>query len=467
MSETWDVAIVGAGTAGLPTAIFAASRGARVILIDVADRIGGTLHLSSGSLAAAGGPRQAARGIEDSPERHLAEALRINHGTGDLAKLKLWVHEAPAVIAWLLDMGLAMGEDQPAFNPAHEPYDAPRIYTPPSGGLAYIECLKPVVERLVAEGKVELRLQTRMTELITDPAGAVTGIRAKTPDGEIHTIIAKNVVLATGGYAHSAKYWRELHGLPKKVFTYPHSQGDGLTAARALGGRIVHTQHALPTVGGTEDIDEPGKYWVHTRNSPVFRAPKEIFVNLHGRRFMPEDKKGPDRRERIVMAQPDMAFWAIYDERIRGEEPPFFLWPAEKVERAFREHEDFQRADSIEALAVACALDPKTLRATVDRYNAGQAVGSDEFERQYLPSPIDQPPFYAVKHHGIAVMTFGGLETDEHFAVLGADGSPIGNLFAVGEILGGGVLGNAYLGGMMVSSAMSFGRVLGQRLLSW
>jgi fumarate reductase flavoprotein subunit len=467
MTETWDVAIVGAGTAGLPTAIFAAERGARVILIEAADRIGGTLHLSSGSMAAAGGAHQAAQGIEDSPEQHFAEALRINHGTGDRHKLKLWTEQAGPTIDWLLGLGLQVGENQPSINAAHEPYDRPRIYSPPTSGLAYIACLSPVIEALVAAGKIDLRLSTRMTALVTDPAGAVVGLRTLSPDGTAQTVHAKSVVLATGGYAHSAKYWRELHGLPKKVWAYPFSKGDGLTAARALGGRIVHTENAMHTVGGTEDIDEPGKYWIHTRNSPVFRAPREIFVNLNGRRFMPEDKPGPDRRERMVMNQPEMVFWAILDERIRTEAPPFFLWGQDKVERAFAEHEDFQKADSIEALAVACSLDPKTLRQTVDRYNAGQAVGSDEFERQYSPSRIDRPPFYAVKHHSLAVMTFAGLETDETFAVLGADGAPIKNLYAVGEVLGGGVFGNAFLGGMMVSSAMSFGRLLGQKILSW
>jgi fumarate reductase flavoprotein subunit len=466
MNEIWDVAIVGAGTAGLPTAIFAAERGARVILIEAADRIGGTLHLSSGSLAAAGSAHQAAKGIEDSAEAHLAEALRINHGTGDRGKLELWIKEAGATIDWLLGIGLHIGDDQPSINAAHEPYDRERIYSPPRGGLAYLDCLVPVVEELIAAGKVVLRLSTRMTELVTNEDQAVVGLRTVSADGEPQTVHAKSVVLATGGYAHSAKYWRELHGLPKKVWAYPYSKGDGLSAARALGGRIVHAENFLPTVGGTENIDKPGEYWIHTRNSPVFRAPREIFVNLHGRRFMAEDRPGPDRRERIVINQPEMVFWAILDERIRTEAPPFFLWDKDKVDRALREHEDFQKADSIEALAVACALDPKKLRQTVNRYNAGVAAGSDEFERQYLPSPIDKPPFYAVKHHGFGVMTFAGIETNENLEILGADGAPIENLYAVGEILGGGVFGNAFLGGMMVSSAITFGRLLGQKILS-
>ena len=44
----WDYVIIGASTAGLPAAIFASRRGARVLLIDAADSVGGTLHLAVG-----------------------------------------------------------------------------------------------------------------------------------------------------------------------------------------------------------------------------------------------------------------------------------------------------------------------------------------------------------------------------------------------------------------------------------
>ena len=42
-----DIAIVGAGTAGIPAAIEAAQAGARVVLIEQSDRVGGTLHISA------------------------------------------------------------------------------------------------------------------------------------------------------------------------------------------------------------------------------------------------------------------------------------------------------------------------------------------------------------------------------------------------------------------------------------
>ena len=90
MNKVWDVLIVGAGTTGIPAAIFASKRGANVLIIDAADDIGGTLHLSSGSFSAAGSSFQKTKGIVDTPLDHFNESMEINHGTGDPDKIKLW-----------------------------------------------------------------------------------------------------------------------------------------------------------------------------------------------------------------------------------------------------------------------------------------------------------------------------------------------------------------------------------------
>ena len=89
ISEPWDMIVVGAGTTGIPAAAMGAKRGGRVLLIDVAERIGGTLLVGFGQLSAAGTRLQAEKGIEDSPQQHLEEAIRISRGTIDpvLARL--------------------------------------------------------------------------------------------------------------------------------------------------------------------------------------------------------------------------------------------------------------------------------------------------------------------------------------------------------------------------------------------
>ena len=65
--EEWDTIIVGAGTAGIPAAIFAAERGLKVLVIEKASVIGGTLFVSTGQISGAGTVFQERKGIKDSP----------------------------------------------------------------------------------------------------------------------------------------------------------------------------------------------------------------------------------------------------------------------------------------------------------------------------------------------------------------------------------------------------------------
>jgi fumarate reductase flavoprotein subunit len=51
-ANVYDLIIVGAGTAGIPCAVAAAKNGAKVLLLDKADDIGGSLHTSGGQLLA-------------------------------------------------------------------------------------------------------------------------------------------------------------------------------------------------------------------------------------------------------------------------------------------------------------------------------------------------------------------------------------------------------------------------------
>ena len=59
-----------------------------------------------------------------------------------------------------------------------------------------------------------------------------------------------------------------------------------------------------------------------------------------------------------------------------------------------------------------------------------------------------------------------GLTVDAQLRVTRANGRPIPNLYAVGEIIGGGAtMGKAYTNGMMVTPALTFGRLLGSKIL--
>ena len=61
-----------------------------------------------------------------------------------------------------------------------------------------------------------------------------------------------------------------------------------------------------------------------------------------------------------------------------------------------------------------------------------------------------------------------GLKVDKQLRVIGANRRPIRNLYAAGEVLGfGRTSGNAFVGGLSLTPALAFGKVLGERLLEW
>ncbi len=78
----YDLIVVGAGTAGMPAAIFAARRGARVCLIERAEAVGGCMRINRGQMSGAGTRLQAQRGITDTPDLHYQDVMRPERRIG-------------------------------------------------------------------------------------------------------------------------------------------------------------------------------------------------------------------------------------------------------------------------------------------------------------------------------------------------------------------------------------------------
>jgi len=123
-------------------------------------------------------------------------------------------------------------------------------------------------------------------------------------------------------------------------------------------------------------------------------------------------------------------------------------------------------ADTLAELAALAGIDADGLVETVARYNAAVAAESDpDFGRTHLPAPIETGPFYAIRNHAITLVTFQGLDIDDRFRVRDELGAPIAGLYAVGEVIGAGATcGNSFCSGMLLTPALVFGRILGERL---
>jgi fumarate reductase flavoprotein subunit len=103
------------------------------------------------------------------------------------------------------------------------------------------------------------------------------------------------------------------------------------------------------------------------------------------------------------------------------------------------------RANTIEELAKLIGVDPKILRATVDRQNELAAKGKDDDfvkDPKYLHKYV-KGPFYALKGEHTVISSNGGIQCNEKFQVIKDDLSVIPGLYVTGVLIGSTV-GDTY-----------------------
>ena len=190
-----DVAIVGAGAAGLATAIFAkrADPAARVSILDGARQPGAKILVSGGSRC--------------NVTNSVVTEADFNGGSSAVVRRVLRALPVPATIAFFAGLGVPLREESNG-----------KLFPESGRSRDVLAALLAEVSRVGAA----LRPNTRVLDLAPTPGAFVVTTSA----GEIR---ARAVVLATGGLS-----------LPKTG-----SDGWGYEAARRFGHRIVPTTPAL------------------------------------------------------------------------------------------------------------------------------------------------------------------------------------------------------------------------------
>lgn len=482
---TYNIIIIGAGSAGLPCAIEAAKRGLQVLVIEKESEIGGTLHITAGHLSAGGTKRQKELGIEDNWQNHLADVKRISQNSMDESIAQKACELAPQTLDWLHSLGYPFHAKAPTIIYGHEPYNIARTYfgendiTPKidAPGKTVLHVLAPIFNKLVADKKITLWLNTKFenVELNESNKQNIVGLQLSNLINQqkikIEFSTHTKIVLTTGGYASNPNLFKALHGTRLISTAKPSSTGDGLIAAQKIGGIITGTNKHSSTLGGIELEPNSGRCnfwqaWARVSNG-VDRKQREIYVNDEGNRFMNEYDTHADEREQTVLQQTNKRFWVLFDEfALHDGDCIIPQFTVEQLKQEAEKNKAIFVANSIKDLCNKTGLPFANVNATISQYNQFVANQKDEnFGRTYLQHTVSSAPYYAILVHAYSLISFGGIKVNAALQILNNKQQPFANLYAAGEILGASATsGNAFCGGMLLTPAISFGKWLGENL---
>jgi L-aspartate oxidase len=213
-----ELAVVGAGAAGLYTALSAARLGSQVTLVSATPLAGASSYWAQGGLAAA-------LAGDDSPARHLADTLTAGRGAVRESAARVLCDEAPAAVEDLARLGVTFDADRTGQLALGLEGGHSRRRIVHAGGAATGRRIIRQLSALAAENdRIAVLEGRRVTSIITDDTRA-TGIALN--DGTI--ITARAIVLATGG---AAALWA-------RTTNPPGATGGGLLLAHAAGAQLA------------------------------------------------------------------------------------------------------------------------------------------------------------------------------------------------------------------------------------
>lgn len=440
---TTDVVIIGGGGTGLAAAGSAFEQGAKVIVLEKQANVGGSTALSGGGIAATGTRFQEELGIKDTPEDWM-ELWEERQSTSnpdsqypDYDRVTTFMDDAVDTTHWLVDYM----NHKYAKVEGYGVDPVARLHFPEKGGADLISNL----EKTLRDKGIDILLETKATELLTDEQGAVVGVKAENAEGTL-TVHAKKVIIAAGGFARNEEMMKQY--LPQFVedmdisAAAAGSTGDGILMAEKVGAVLYEDPWVIGLGMGSRIQELGGLSWDTTK----------ILVNEKGERFFNENSHYAIVTNQVVNHE---QVWMVIDSSEAN---------AKTIEsiQGLLPNDEVATGGTLKELAEAMAVPADALTATMDTFNSGVTSGKDAFnkEKETLVA-VNKGPFYAFKFYPKTMGTFGGVKVDEDFRVLKEDGSVIPNLYAGGESANRFLYNQVYMSGSAVQYALTSGRLSG------
>ena len=437
-----DVVVVGAGGAGLTASVMATQQGMKVILLEKMPFVGGNSLRAEGGMNAADTKVQAELGLEgNTVDNFVDDTLRLGHDLANPDLVRTLAENSAEAVDWLFSIDAPLAKVKATGGTQHQ------YLHQPADGQAVGSYLVAKLSAKAEELGIDVRVNTKATEILLDDNGQAVGVKAE-DDDHLYTINAKSVVLATGGFGANFDLMASYDPSLANAVTTNHAgaQGDGIKMAQAIGADTVDMEQIQlhPTV-----IQSNGLLV-----SESLRSYGAVIVNTEGKRFV-NDLAGRDVVSQAELKQPDGYCFIIFDQNMVDHLA---------LTKKFIDGGYALTGDTYVALAKEMGLEGDAVENFVNTmvaWNESCAKGVDEeWGRNNGMEAQSTAPFYAIKiapgiHH-----TMGGIKIDTKAEVIDTDGNVIPGLFACGETTGG-IHGGNRVGGNAVCDFIVFGRIAG------
>jgi tricarballylate dehydrogenase len=472
--QSFDVIVIGCGIAGLCAAVSATHTGAEVAVLErsTKEEFGGNTRWTESYFRMKSESEvsddfedllvsNAGHNLDPNVIAHMASPYEDwppyvkAHGMPDPELVFTLSSQAGPTVQWLKSFGIRFDSLPTYFVTAA----APRIM-PVGGGLAMIEALRAhAVER-----GVSFLYETTATHLTRNQGDGNLGITATSKEGQVLTLQAKGVVVASGGFEGNPEMLTQYLGGQAKYMRPVarggyYNKGEGIRMALGAG--------AAPAGDFGSYHAEPLDPRSAQPEALVMNFPYGVLVNRKGKRFV-DEAPGPvdvhyDHIARDIGEQPDGIAYVIYDQRIND---------VPNWKKSIRTDQSPIQADNVTALAQACGISVEGLNRTMEEYNRACQEGNFsplvedhlatarlEPPKSNWARPINMAPFYAYPIMPGICFTYGGVKTNSNAQVVDNDGRPIPGLYAAGEAAG--LYYQVYTGATSVLRGAVFGRIAG------
>jgi tricarballylate dehydrogenase len=453
-NRSWDVAVLGGGSAAMCAAITAAEAGCSVIVLEHGPR-----HMRGGNTRHTRNLRAMHRAPTDvltdayAEEEFWDDLRRVTAGETDEHLARLTITGSEEALPWMAAHGVRF---QPALTGTLSLSRTNAFFL--GGGKALLNAYYLAAERLA----IDVLYDTEVRHLALEE-GAVGGVHVVSRGFE-QVVQARAVVAGSGGFQSNIEWMKQYWGEAAENFLIrgtPYNRGRVLRDLMDQGIGTVGD----PTQCHAVAIDARGPKFDGGIVTRLDSVPFSIMLNTRGERFYDEGEDVWPKRYaiwgRLIGQQPGQIAYSIFDRKCVELFMPS-VFPA-------------YRADSIAELVARIGLPAETAAKSIEDYNAAVRPGTfnnqqlDDCRTEGLVPPkshwaqrIDTPPFFAYPLRPGITFTYLGVRVNDRAQVLMQDGRPTANLFATGEIMAGNILGRGYLAGFGMTIGTVFGRIAGK-----